>query len=269
MPISWNLLSPDDSGDLILTSDYPATGRTVAGFADLFAGLPGTHAVWETAPPRSAGDAAASADERTGRWAAEVRESGRPVRAVLGFCVGSVFAAGLAERIAEWSAQPPRLILFDPERPDPGLLHRHYRELMNGLAAYLGPGELETAQRAGDEAARETTDMAALALALANLFAEHGGRAFARTGLDAVRSAELVDTFRSFLRYLVAAADLDPRKVWAQATALSSATATSGLNALPDEERARTTAREIRFDVGHTELLRDDEVIRTVRDLMF
>ncbi|HEX5495832.1 MAG TPA: hypothetical protein VFX70_14775 [Mycobacteriales bacterium] len=262
-PKAHNVLAVGDSVGLIVASDFPATGRTVAGFGDLFAGLTGTYPVWETAPPPLGDQVGMTAQDYLDRWAADVEAAVMPVHAVVGFCVGAVFAAALAERFGA-----ARVVLFDPERPDPDLLLRHYDGVIGGLSAAMLPAEIVAAREAGAAARRATGDMPKLADALCAMLAEHGQPALRRTGLDERRRAELVDTFTSFIAYLVAAAELDPLAVWADATALSSAGPHNGLNPLPPEQRARIVARELRFDVDHTGLLRDGRVIGAVRDLM-
>jgi hypothetical protein len=265
---TWNVLSSRDSTSLIIASDFPATGRTVAGFGDLVAAgaLDGT--VWETAPPPAGTEVGMTGGDYVERWLTGLEAERRPIRAVLGFCVGAVFAATLAERIAERQGQPPVVLMFDPERPDVDLLSRHYRELIGGLSAVLSAEEIDIARRAGEQARHDHDTMPEAAAALCKLFAEFGGPAFERTGLDAVRSGELVATFTSFLFYLVAAGDLDPTAVWARATAINSASELNGLNAVPADRRDRLVAREIRADLPHTELLRDAGVARTVRELL-
>ncbi|MFG2353525.1 hypothetical protein [Streptomyces sp. NPDC048521] len=264
----WNVLSGDGKTAPALASDFPATGRTVAGFGDLVRGLgDAAPALWETAPPRPGQEAGMTGEDYLRHWQAGAASAG-PVRAVLGFCVGSVFAAGLAAEIGRLQGEAPRLVLFDPERPDVDLLHRHYHELIGGLAPMLSPDEIDEARRAGQETRRAHTAMRPLAEDLCELFRKYGEPAFRRTGLDAERGAEVVATFASFLGYLVAASDLDPRPAWADAVAISSATPHSGLNPLPPQERSTLVAREIAFDLPHTELLRDTGVARTVSQLL-
>lgn len=251
-------------GGLLVAADFPATGRTVAGFGDLLGAHPG--AVWETAPPAVGDEVAMTGPDHVGRWVADL--AGRRVTAVLGFCVGAVYAAAIAERVAATQGAPVPVIVLDPERPDLDLLHRHYEGLVGGLTAVLRPGELAELRDAGVRARADNDDMAKLAVVLREMAIEHGGPALRRTGLDERRCAELIDTFGAFLSYLVAAADLDPLPVWRTATALSSSTDHSGLNALPGDLRAATVARELRFPVDHTDLLRDRRVVAAVRDLL-
>jgi hypothetical protein len=267
MPLNWNVLSGGDGvdEDVVLASDFPATGRTVAGFGDLVKGLGLSASVWETAPPRAGEERGMTGADYVERWLPAAED--RTVTVVLGFCVGAVFAAELATRIGA-RGTAPRLVLFDPERPDPDLLHRHYHELIGGLSSVLTETETEKAREAGRQARARHTTMRSLGGELCALFAEFGEPAFHRTGLDASRSGEVVATFTSFLSYLVAAADLDPLKAWSAAVAISSGSAHSGLNVLPEPERARTVAREIRFDMHHGELLRDMDVAEVARPLL-
>jgi hypothetical protein len=270
-PQAHNVISTGGSGRLIIAADFPATARTVAGFTDLFAGdaAPADgDAVWETAPPPTGAAVAMSASDHIDRWMDDVPAGGSGVRAVLGFCIGAVYAAALTERVAKIQVEPPQLIVFDPERPDPDLLLRHYSGVFERLGPAASAQERTAALDDGRQARGECGTMAELADSLSGLFLRHGAPILARTGLDEWRQQELRSTFAGFLAYLVAADELDPLPAWSQATAISSGTAHSGLNPLPADVRARTVARELRFAVPHTELLRDAEVIRHYRDLM-
>jgi hypothetical protein len=198
----------------------------------------------------------------------DVRTPGVQVRSVLGYCVGGVFAAKLAECVAAWQGTPPQVILFDPERPHKALLHRHYGDAINVISAHMSPAEAGEARRAGEEAMRQTDDLDKIAETLGKLVAELGGPVFERVGLDARRRAELTGTFSSFLSYLVAAAELDPSRVWANAAAISSATLHNGLNSLPPQQRAGVVEKEIRFDLEHAGLLRNERVAQAVKELL-
>ena len=220
-PRAHNVIRPG-TGHLVLTADFPATGRTVAGFGDLFRDSGTAAEVWETAPPVTGTEAGMTGEDQLARWLADLGDL--PVTAVLGFCVGAVYAAGLAERIERLQGRAVPVVVLDPERPDLDLLHRHYEGLVDGIASVCSPDELADLREDGRAARAAAGDMATLAAALTGLALEHGGPALRRTGLDERRCAELIGTFRAFLGYLVAAADLDPRPVWSRATALSSAT---------------------------------------------
>ncbi|RMI38650.1 hypothetical protein EBN88_16500 [Streptomyces triticirhizae] len=262
------MLNDVGSNELILASDFPATGRTIPGFADLVAKLRPHRQVWETAPPPAGTETGLHATDYVDAWLADVRESGLRVTAVLGYCVGGVFAAPLAEHIASWQDEPPAVILFDPERPDGALIHRHYHELVAGLSSVLSTDEIQAAQERGRKAREQHDDLPALAAELSSLFADVGEVGFTRVGLDPARRGELVATFRGFVHYLVVAAEVDPVPVWRRATAVSSHSPLNGLNVLGAEERDTIVARDIRFALDHGDLLRDDDVVRHVADAL-
>jgi hypothetical protein len=268
LPAAHNVLCSTASGALAVGSDYSATtGRTVGSFSDLVPNLRPVDTFWETAPPPAGTEDGMSAAQHLDRWAADLRTDGRPVRTVFGYCVGSVFAAGLVERIAGWQAEPPTVVLFDPEVPHAALLHRHYTDALGVMRRALTAEEYDRADAAGRQSLAEAADLRRLAVALSDLLVRTGDGAFARAGLDARRRGELLGTFRGFLLYLVAAAEIDPAPVWSGAVAISSTSPHNGLNTLPAAQRAGTVAREVRVDLPHAELLRDPAVAGAVRDL--
>lgn len=274
LPASYNVLHDADSDELILASDFSATtGRTVGGFGDLVPQLTTGLSVWETAPPATGTDVGMTASDHMERWTADIRADGRPVHAILGYCVGSVFAAGIAEKIAAWQPAVPRIIVFDPEHPHAALLHRHYGDALNAMGKMLSAEEGERARSAGEEALKheagaDSGGLSGLATTLSDLVFEFGDPAFALAGLDANRRAELLGTFRSFLFYLVCASQIDAGPMWKRATAITSRTSHNGLNVLSPESRSGVVAEEIRFDLPHADLLRDTVVARAVDELL-
>ena len=264
-PRVLNLIGRGDRAEFVLAADFPATGRTVAGFGDLFAGPARPWTVWETAAPPAPG----TGEEHVDRWLAEAAGLGAPVGAVLGFCVGAVYAAALAEDLSAAQGGRVPLLVFDPERPDANLLHRHYAAVIEGLAPAFDPAALAAARNAGDLALRtQGADLSVLADVLVGLLAEHGGPALRRSGLDERRTAELLGTFTAFLAYLTAAAELDPAPAWSRATAFSSASPLNGLNVLSAAMRAATVRSERRFPVGHEDFLRDAAVAAATHGLL-
>ena len=102
---NWRQLS-DGGPDLVPCLDFPG-GRAVAGFAELAAGVP-IDASFLHNGRASADPLAACVD----RWVAELTATGRPVRAVLGFCAGTALATRVADAIAA-TGPPPMVVLFD------------------------------------------------------------------------------------------------------------------------------------------------------------
>src|SRR5579859_3887544 len=90
---NWRQLS-DRGPDLVPCLDFPGA-RAAAGFAELAAGVP-VDACFLHFRQAGAGPLAACVD----RWADELLATGRPVRAVLGYCAGTALATRLADAIA-------------------------------------------------------------------------------------------------------------------------------------------------------------------------
>ncbi len=95
---NWRQLS-DRGSDLVPCLDFPG-GRAAAGFAEMAAGVP-VDACFLHFRQAGAGPLAACVD----RWADELLATGRPVRAVLGYCVRPV-ARWPASSRRRWSPTP-------------------------------------------------------------------------------------------------------------------------------------------------------------------
>jgi hypothetical protein len=263
---TWRDFSEGNTGEVVLAIDFDATGRPEARFADLAERLGAGFTIWETLP---AAVAASDGEGYVKQWADEVQATGRPVRAVLGFCAGAAFAPFLADRIAEGQHRPP-LLLFDPEIVTPLSLYWQYAKVIEIAATTLTPAEVAQAQDAGRAAQQRTPDLNELAALLLGHFETYAKVAFDRMGLSSEHAGELMVTFAAFVNYLTAAGGLDPVPEWRTATVLSSTSPTSGLNGLRaiDPSTGDVAAEEIRFDLAHADLLRDDDVVRTVRNLL-
>lgn len=260
---AWTQLTTTSTDQIVLCSDFTATGRSVATFTDLAGatGLPASF--FETAAPRPGAEAGLGPDGYVRWWTDELPAPDAEVVAVTGFCVGAVFAAPIYAAVCARQATPPLLLLFDPERPSPQLLLRHFRELLLGMRQYLNTAELAAVDGHCQEAPLSAS-MAELASWLADRFTKIATTALQRIGLDAEYSGEVAATFRSFITYLAAASGIDPTAEWQGATAFSSMDPHSGLNPLPPSERAAAVATEHRFDLHHTTLLSDPAVAEQV-----
>ena len=265
-PQSWRPLCEGERNGVVLAVDYPFTGRPEAGFTELVGRLAPDRAVWECVPPQETG---LTAEDYLDRWLADVRASGHPVHAVLGFCAGSVYATALADRIAaERGGDGPRLVLFDPEAPNAITVYWQFHKVIDGLGVVLTPEEVGQAQAEGQRISQETEDLGLLGERLLKIFRHAADVAFDRAGLDAVRREDFSVTVTAFMAYLIAAAGIDATAGWRRATAISSRTATNGLNLVPEQQRPGMVAREVRFDIEHADLLRDDAVVRVVAELL-
>ena len=270
-PVFWRELAGDNPDELVLAIDFDATGRPDARFTDLVGNMGPGFTVWETVAQSMASEPGTDGQEYVARWAEEIRATGRRVGAVLGFCVGSVYATALADHVETWQSERPRTVFFDPEQASPLSMYWQYRKVIELMSPALSAAEVAEAEDAGQRAYEDAESLAGLGSELLEQFHRLGEVAFGRMGLDAERRAELSHTFTGFISYLSASADIDPVAGWRQGAAISSGTPTSGLNALrataPGADKD-AVAEEIRFATQHTELLRDPEVARAVSGLL-
>ena len=199
-------------------------------------------------------------------------DSGPPVRAVLGYCVGAVYAAALADELAATQPEAPRVVLFDPEPTSMETIRYQFGNVFRMLSSILTEEDVAETQGEVERLIQvEGITVAAYASQLYSTFRRVGERAFDRAGLDQTYGTEMWALFSAFLSYLSYADDIDPRGRWRQSTALSSSGELNGLNRLRKTGEmggGELVAREIRFDVGHGELLRSDGVRQTVAKLL-
>ncbi|MEV6962275.1 hypothetical protein AB0M97_24400 [Streptomyces sp. NPDC051207] len=254
----WKVLNPGgQDGDLVLAVDFATTGRSDSGFSDLVPRLDPAFAVWETRQPPGA--TGRPAEDYLALWDGEAAGSGRTVRAVLGYCAGSVFAGELAARIAARQGEAPRLVLFEPEVPAPAGLYRDFAAMMNQFASVLSPDEVTAAQQEADAARADAADFGGYGDALVRIFKERAGAAFAREELDTELLDEFAAVFRSYVSYLDAARQIDPAATWRTGTAVSSRTPSGG---------AALAGRNVGVDVDHAEMLRDARVAEAVNEII-
>ena len=271
-PVAWKTLHQGaHSAPVVLAVDFDTTGRPEARFSDLVKNLQTDLPIWETVPLDASDPAATSAEGYLDLWTAPLAAERIPVRALMGFCAGSVYATALAQRVAQWQAEDPVLILIDPELTTPQTLMWQFQKVVGFLSSGLTAEEMEQATQEGRRILATLTEVPALRDALIELMRVAGEPALIRSGLDEARRAELIGVFSSFLHYLSAAGDLDPLDAWTSATALCSSSPLSGLNAMratgmgPDRLRL---GREWNFDVEHATMLADHEVAKAVSRLL-
>ncbi|MFD9392986.1 hypothetical protein ACFWBB_20430 [Streptomyces sp. NPDC060000] len=268
----WKVLADgSDPGAVVLAVDFDTTGRPEARFSDLVANLTTGLTVWESIPPDAGTAAEWSGKEYIDHWARKIAAERPDVRAVMGYCAGSVFAATLAERVADLQGTAPLLLLFDPEITVAQTLLWQFSKVVGFMSSVLPAQDIEAAREAGRRAYEQTPQVGPLKQNLTRLVREVGEPAFTRAGLDRTRREELFAAFASFMGYLAAAADLDPFPRWRSATALSSCSPTSGLNGIRAAGVGAdqvSVGREITFDVEHATMLADRAIAATVSDLL-
>ncbi len=269
---SWTELRTSSSSDVVLCADFQTTGRPEAGFPDLIPLLEHDSNYWLIAPAPIAPDSDTGFDEYLRSWLDPVRDSGLRASAVLGFCLGGVYGAALAEQVAGFQATEPRLVLLDPEQTQLVTIQYQLTKVLTMLESVLTEDDRAAIHaKLGELAAVEGMGVRRYAKEMFGHFRRYTNGAFERAGLDPEYGAEMLELFSGFLSYLSLAEETDPRAAWLRATALTSASPESGLNRLRATGELGTgefVAHEIGFDEDHTEFLRSAEVAKAVDELL-
>ena len=248
---NWRQLS-DRGPDLVPCLDFPG-GRAEAGFAELAAGVSVDACFLHIGRP-SAGPLAACVD----RWADELLATGRPVRAVLGYCAGSALATRLADAIAA-TGPPPMVVLFDAVSTTGSTLASEFAAALESNARHLTADELAGAHGLSEQLVETyPDDLPRIAVALTERYDRLIRAVAARLSVHEFLRQELTGTFTAYMNYLLLASEggFDMRTT--TPLFLSSA----GYE--PPVEGARTIA----LDIGHADLLRAPHVHELVADLL-
>jgi hypothetical protein len=246
----WEL--SDRGPDLVPCLDFPG-GRAAAGFAELAAGVP-AEVCFLHLGQGGAGPLAACA----GRWAEELLATGRPVRAVLGYCAGTALATRLADAIAV-TGPPPPVVLFDAVSTTGGSLAGQFASVLESSARHLTADELADALGLSEQLVETyPDDLPRIAAALAGRYDQLMGAVAGRLSLPGSLRQELASTFTAYLDYLLLASEGG----FGTGTAAPLFVCSDGYE--PPVEGARVIA----FDTGHDDLLRDPKVHELVADLL-
>lgn len=243
----------------MLAIDFAVSGRPESTFGDLGRLLAPGIPLWETRQPALEQARVFDGEDIATYWVRGVRDTGRPVRAVLGYCVGGLYAARVAELLAAEQDEAPAVVLFDPEPPHQDGMVADFRAAVARLCSVLSPEESALAGQAAEEAARQSAGVAALGAALAEVFTSITRAAFARAGLPAELADELIGAYESFVAYIAAAAVFDPAVRWAGATVLTTPTA---------DPHVRYAGRIIPVDVDHKDILRSPTTADVLNGLL-
>jgi hypothetical protein len=247
----WRTLS-DRGPDLIACLDFPGA-RAAAGFADLADGVP-VDACFLHVRQAGAGPLATCVDQ----WAAEIAATGRPVRAVLGYCAGAVLATRLADAIAA-AGPPPTVLLFDAAPTTAESVAHQFTSAVESSARHLTADELADARDLAERlVAAYPDDLPRIAAALIERYDRLARAVADRLSLPEFLRQELAAGFTAYLDYLLLAGEggFDTR-----ATAPLFVTSA-------DHEPPIEGARTLALDVGHDDLLRDPTVHELVADLI-
>ncbi|MBB5907977.1 hypothetical protein [Actinoalloteichus hymeniacidonis] len=242
----------------MLAVDFDSAVRPIAGFGQLVELMDFNRAFWHSRQPPSSTRDRLSAEEYLDHWA-EVPHGGGNIDAVLGYCVGCVFAPALVERIEQVQGHRPELLLFDPEPAVVSSLYQDFRETVESVSILSGAEREQLVIEAGKACLDAGDDFDAAAAQVIELYEAAVSTAFARLSLDPVLIGEFTQVFRSYVSYLSAAAELSPEDGWQSGIALTARGSSPG---------ARHARKELSFPVGSADLLRDRRVAETVFDLL-
>lgn len=247
------------SEQTVLGVDLPSGGGNGAQFAELGARIAARHRYLQVRPLGGCPDPRLPADTYIAAWVADIQRDERPVLAVLGHGVGSVYAGEIAECISGWQ-DPPQVILLDPQVPSMKLLGGELHRDISALSSLLSDDEIECARKMAVEVSEtEVPDIAVAAAEIVENYLEAITAAFERAGLGGARGNKLTTHLEWYVSWLSAANQLDPGRAWRRSTALVSSDH-SGFHDL--------IGRRIPFDVSQTDLLRSDSVASTILDLL-
>lgn len=248
---NWRQLSDRGPG-LVPCLDFPG-GRAAAGFAEMAAGVQ-VDACFLHLGQAGAGPLAACVNS----WADELLATGRPVRAVLGFCAGTAMATRLADAIAA-TEPPPMVVLFDAVATTGGSLASQFASALEANARYLSADELADAHGMSEQLVQTyPDDLPRIAAALADRYDRLIRAVAGRLSVSEFLRQELTGAFTAYMDYLLLASEggFDMRAT----TPLFLFSA--GYE--PPVDGAQTIA----LDIGHADLLRAPHVHELVADLL-
>jgi hypothetical protein len=248
---NWRQLS-DRGPDLVPCLDFPGV-RAAAGFAELAAGVP-VDACFLHIGQAGAGPLAACVD----RWADELLATGRPVRAVLGYCAGAALATRLADAIAA-TGPPPMVVLFDAVTTTGGSLAGQFTSVLESSARHLTADELADARGLSEQLVETyPDDLPRIAAALTDRYDRLMRAVADRLSVHEFLRQELTGAFTAYLDYLLLASEggFDMR------------TTTPLFLTSPGHEPPVGDARTIALDIDHADLLRAPHVHKLVADLL-
>jgi hypothetical protein len=248
---NWRQLC-DRGPELVPCLDFPGA-RAAASFADLADGVR-IDACFLHIGQAGAGPLAECVD----RWADELLATGRPLRAVLGYCAGSVLATRLAEVIAA-KGPPPVVVLFDAVATTGGSLAGQFTSVLEASAKHLTADELADAHALAEQLVAEyPDDLPRIAAALIDRYDRLMRAVAGRLSLNEVLRQELTGAFAAYLEYLLLTSEGGFEVSVTDPLFLCSA----------GYEPPLDGARTIAFDTSHDEMLRDPAVHKIVAELL-
>jgi hypothetical protein len=146
---TWDIITNPSASHVILGIDFPAAGRAEASYAELMTKIGSgwsEYSVAQTVPPGFRLDQRPTGDSYIQHWMQGVQQGQWQVTAVLGYCVGSVYAAAIAEDVSRLQHTAPKLILFDPQLSSIGSLTLEMYKIISTLEPLISKDDAEHAK---------------------------------------------------------------------------------------------------------------------------
>lgn len=255
-----------DSSQAILGVDFPVR-RRAATLVELAAKIGPGYSFLQARLPLAGLEEWRSAEAYVGHLAAAIQQYERPVRAVLGHSVGSVYAMAIADEISRWQ-DAPHVILLDPQSASLQLLCYELRAEINATSSLLSASEIQQAEEVAasisELASRGTARIADAADQMIDDYLDVVAAAFERVGLGDARDDGLIVAFASDMAWIAAADQVSPAITRERSAVIFS----SDYARLPVGFPVGGSGRRILSDVGHADLLRSDSVAAAVLDML-
>jgi hypothetical protein len=270
MPTSsqWDVIFNAGSAQTVLGIDF--SGRKhQASFTELASRIGSGYRFLQARPVTVRPGQWPSSDEYIASWVEGAKRDGNPMRAVLGHCVGSIYAAVVAERISQWQPESD-IILFDPQFASMKFLRHELHQEINATSSLMSDDEIEHAKEIANKVSDlNPWDVVRIATSAVESYVEVITPAFERAGLGDARGSKLCETFVSYMAWLSVAAELDPSRVLKKSIVIMSRDyARLPGRMLLDDYAGSLAGRWIVCDVSHADLLRSDSVAKEVLDLL-
>lgn len=271
MPTSsrWDVIFNAGSPQTVLGIDFSRTRRRAASFTELASRIGSGYRFLQARPVTVHPGHRPSGYQYIVSWVEGARQDGNPMRAVLGHCVGGIYATVVAECISQWQPEPD-VILFDPQFASTEFLgHVLHREI-SATSSLMSDDEIEHARKIASEISDlKSRDMVQIANYAVESYLEIITPAFERAGLGAARGSKLNEYFVSYMAWLSVAAELDPSRALKESIVIMSRDYAELPGRMLFDDAGDSLARRwIVCDVSHADLLRSDYVAKEVLDLL-
>jgi hypothetical protein len=261
----WDVIFDSGSPHTVLGIDFSGMRRREASFTKLALRIGSGYRFLQARPVSARPGRRPSSHEYVASWVEGARQDGNPTRAVLGHCVGGIYAAVAAECISQWQLEPD-LVLLDPQFASTGLLSHELHKEISATTSLMSNDEIDYARNIANEiSAFESRDMVQIASYATESYLEVITPAFERAGLGDARGSKLNEHFVSYMAWLSVAAELDPSRALKKSTVIMSRDyAELPGRMLFDDDADSLPGRWIVCDVSHADLLRSDSVAKEV-----